>query len=693
MPPSAARQLFESYELQTRLADPAQRESSQRMFLGHAIVAYRQPTMRQLPGEDLPVSTLRQIALKMPMKAGDPSAEQRQADLDNLLAVYEQETFQSEDRDFYRRVALAGFIRENASDPGVLQRPRQETGQPAAHPLSGAERSSQDEQKFGIEPRTLEGHSSGVTSVAFSPDGKSLASASLDKTIKLWNPAAQKEIRSLVGHLDWVHCVSFSPDGRLLASGSDDKTARLWDAATGKELATLSGHRDEVLSVAFSPDGSILASAGDDNTVRLWDVATRNEIKTLSGHGKTVRSVAFSPSGRTLASSGDDNSIKIWNVETGKEIRSLSGHGGRVNAVVFRPDGKVLASASDDTTIRMWDVDSGDGIGTHSGHESDVRSLAFSPDGRMLASASSDHAVKLWDALAGDEIESLCGHGSRVRSVSFSPDGRLLASGGDDRTIKLWMSAAQPGFEVDQAGHRTAATPRIIEGDEVADATKGRPVMDLFDTLDAKSVTFLDWAGPGRVVGRRGTDLVALTQDGRAELWHRPLPSQEEGYIFADEQTILWNEGGERGLLIAVAATDGQQLYELEGERAIMIDGDRFLARNCDGTASLRRTESGKMIVSLPGLSEDMPYALSPDRRWLAAGYQPVQLWDLEGVSLRHSFGSDITARLEFTPDSTGLIVTTIMTPQSGMQDEVTQRTYDVRTGTLVDERSWWERQ
>ncbi len=216
---------------------------------------------------------------------------------------------------------------------------------------------------------------------------------------------------------------------------------------------------------------------------------------------------------------------------------------------------------------------------------------------------------------------------------------------------------------------------------------------DLFDRLAAKGVTFLGWAGPGRVVGRRGTDLVALTEDGRAELWRHPLPSQEKGYVFADEQTILWNEGGERGLLIAVAATDGRQLYALEGECARMLDGDRFLAKNRDGTGSLRRTESGELIVSLPGLSEDHPYALSLDRRWLAAGYHPVQLWDLEEVSLRHSFDSGITARLGFTPDCAGLVVTTTMTPQSGMEDEVTQRTYSVRTGTLVDERSWWERQ
>ena len=143
----------------------------------------------------------------------------------------------------------------------------------------------------------------------------------------------------------------------------------------------------------------------------------------------------------------------------------------------------------------------------------------------------------------------------------------------------------------------------------------------------------------------------------------------------------------------AAHASDGRQLYALEGERAIMLDRDRFLARNDDGTASLRRTESGELIVSLRGLSQELPYALSPDRRWLAAGCQPVQLWSLEEVSLRHSFDSGVTTRLGFTPDSAALVVITIMTPQSGLQDEVTQRTFDVRTGHLIEERSWWERQ
>ena len=163
--------------------------------------------------------------------------------------------------------------------------------------------------------------------------------------------------------------------------------------------------------------------------------------------------------------------------------------------------------------------------------------------------------------------------------------------------------------------------------------------------------------------------------------------------MIADERTILWSEGGVHGTLVVVAAADGRRLYALDGAKARMLDRDRFLTTNSDGTASLRKTESGEAVVSLRGLGQDTPYALSPDRRWLAAGHQPVELWDLEAACLRRSFDSDLTTRLEFTPDSSALLVSTIMTPQSGMQDEVTRRTYDVRSGALVKEESWWERQ
>ena len=244
---------------------------------------------------------------------------------------------------------------------------------------------------------TLTGHSSSVTSVAFSPDSRTLASGSWDKTIKLWDVQSQREIAALTGHSNWVTSVAFSPDGRTLASGSY-KTIKLWDVQSQREIATLTGHSNWVKSVAFSPDGRRLASGSEENTIKLWDVQSHREITTLTGHSNHVRSVAFSPDGRRLASGSNDQTIKLWDVHSQGEMVTLTGHSDWVRSVAFSPDGRTLASGSDDKKIKLWDVHSQREIATLTGHSWYVLSVAFSPDGRTLASGSYDNRIKLWRA-------------------------------------------------------------------------------------------------------------------------------------------------------------------------------------------------------------------------------------------------------------------------------------------------------
>ncbi|WP_286824661.1 hypothetical protein, partial [Microcystis sp. LSC13-02] len=240
----------------------------------------------------------------------------------------------------------------------------------------------------------------------------------------------KSERNRLEGHDSVVTSVNFSPDGKTLVSGSRDNTIKLWDVETGQEILTLKGHDSNVWSVNFSPDGKTLVSGSGDNTIKLWNVETGQEIRTLKGHDSYVNSVNFSPDGKTLVSGSDDNTIKLWNVETGQE--------NSVWSVNFSPDGKTLVSGSGDSTIKLWNVETGQEIRTLKGHDDSVYSVNFSSDGKTLVSGSYDTTIKLWNVKTGQEIRTLKGHDSVVTSVNFSPDGKTLVSGSWDYTIKLW---------------------------------------------------------------------------------------------------------------------------------------------------------------------------------------------------------------------------------------------------------------
>jgi len=285
-------------------------------------------------------------------------------------------------------------------------------------------------------------HEAGVSSVAFSPNGRMLATGSEDHTARLWEVATGKELAVLRSH-EGVLSVAFSPDGRTLATGSSDDTARLWEVTKGTQIAELHvALATSVFSVAFSPDGRTLAT-GSRDTARLWEVATGKQIAMYTVALSPVSSVAFSPDGRTLVTGADDKTARMWEVATGKEIAVLRGHEWPVFSVTFSPDGRTLATGSGDRTARLWDVASGKEIATFRGHEEGVASIAFSPDGRTLVTGGAwDKTARLWEVASGKEVAVLRVYQYGVASIAFSPDGRTLAIGSGDKTIRLWDVAS-----------------------------------------------------------------------------------------------------------------------------------------------------------------------------------------------------------------------------------------------------------
>ncbi len=285
---------------------------------------------------------------------------------------------------------------------------------------------------------TLTSHNESVYSVSFSPDGKLLASASHDQTIKLWQLASRQEFRTLTGHL-WVYDVAFSHDGKLLASANGDHTVKLWDVQSCLELQTLEAHTGNVAAVVFVPHTQMVISGSWDYTIKIWNTKTGNRIRTLQGHTSLVNCLAVSPDGQTLASGSHDQQIKLWSLKTGQEITTLVGHDSSVNTIAFSPNGEMLASASDDRTIKMWNIKTGQVVHSFGSFLSAINSVCFSPNGKLLASAGDDKTIKIWAMDSGETIQTLTGHSDSVYHIAFSPDGQILASSSSDNTIRLWQ--------------------------------------------------------------------------------------------------------------------------------------------------------------------------------------------------------------------------------------------------------------
>ncbi|MEU6535574.1 hypothetical protein [Streptomyces sp. NPDC047000] len=515
----------------------------------------------------------------------------------------------------------------------------------------------------------LLGHTGAVYLTSFSPDGRLLATASYDRTVRLWNvadPARPEPLgKPLTGHTSWVSTAVFSPDGRTLASASDDGTVRLWnvsDPARPRLLGTpLNGHDGTIYLLAFSPDGRTLAAATQNGVVRLWNTADPGRpapLGVLSGHRAAVRSVAFSPDGRTLAAGGDDDTIRLWNVTDPRRPapmgRALTGHTGTVHSVVFSPDGRTLATGSADDTIRLWNVtDPGHpaALGVPlTGHTGPVWSVAFNHDGSMLAAGSADSTASLWNvgnpAYPSQVGEPLAGSSGEMYAVGFSPDGRTLATGTGDNKVRLWsiptsdMIGRIGVFRPDGRVLATAARDGRVRLWDVT--TPSRPV--------ALGTPFLPGTGDLRslVFSPDGRTLAVLTGSSAVQLWNVSDP--RHAVPWARPVTLPTRFAGPDALAIS---PDGHTL-------ATAADHDRTI-RLWDATDPSRLRPLGKPLTGHSGYVNTLVF--SPDGRTLASGSADttVRLWNVTdprhtvraGAPLRGHLGP--VNALAYSPDGATL--------------------------------------
>ena len=460
---------------------------------------------------------------------------------------------------------------------------------------------------------TISDYRDGLQSIVFSSDGQTITSSSSDGTVKLWNLKGEL-LSTLEGYTDELESIVLSPDGQTIASTSSDGTVKLWNLK-GELLTTISNHRDELQSVVFSPDNKIIASAGFDNTIKIWNF--KGELlKTLEGD-----KIAFSPDGKTIASAGLDNTIKIWNFK-GELLKTLD-LDNLVKSIVFSPNGETLASVSDDT-VELWNL-AGEQLANISGNIEVLNRVVFSPDGQMIASFGYDGTVELFD-LRGLLLSILDGHTGWVNDVVFSPDGKTLASASFDRTIKLWNVKEKLLTIIDD--HPDWITSVVF-------------------SPDGEIIAFADVNGTVQLRNRKGELLVTMSGDGSIV---DPAFSLD-GEIIAsggrDNTVKLWNRKGE---LLTTLSGHTDEVSSV----AFSLDGEIIASGSSDNTVKLWNRK-GELLATLKGhLDGVSSIVFSPDGEIIASASKDgnIKLWNVKGKLLATlSKHTDEVSSVAFSPD------------------------------------------
>ena len=485
---------------------------------------------------------------------------------------------------------------------------------------------------------TLEGHlaNTWISSLAFSPDGKLLASSSLDCDVKIWDVATGECCQTFKGHQQWVWSVAFCPRGKLVASGSDDDTIRVWHLATG-ECQILEGSK-RIWAVAFDSEG-ILASGGFESTIRLWNVATGECIKTLQGHQAAVWAIAFSADGlssnggQTLASGSADKTIKLWDVEIGECRQTLEGHTREVRSLAFSA-GDRLVSGSFDRTVRLWDTATGNLLKTLTGHADQIWAVAANLKTSIIASGDKSQIIKLWNAESGKCLKTIQGYANWVWAIAVSPNGRLIASGGLDKVVRLWnletgkVTATLVGHQNMIWSVQFSPDGRLLAscGDDASiklwDITTGQCLHTLPDTTQ-RGIWTLEFSNANSQhsklfssdrVSPDGQFLISGGTNGLIQIWDVPT----------------------RNLIRSIEAHDGWVW-------AVTFSPDNQYLASCskDRTIKLWDINTGSCLSCIQeDLNDVVSVAFSPDSQMLVSGDEDgqIQLWDIKTGKCLHNF-------------------------------------------------------